>query len=178
MTKQEYDQQYNKERYARYKQHHICVACGCEDAAKGKTRCLICLMKCNESTAKYNRTKRDKEAYNQYMREYRQKRKEQGLCQQCGRPTVNGKTFCSAHLAVRAARDMDRRRKQGVTARVLFGDGYHCTFCGKEVEKIGDKCCPVCLERERIWSAEQRKKIDYSQAWWRRDNIIAFHKEK
>lgn len=172
----EEQRRYNKERYDTYKQHGICVLCGCEDAAKGRSMCLLCLMKRSEVSQKYNHEKRDKEAFNQYMREYRRKRKESGLCLQCGRPTVNGRSYCTEHSNSRSAKKREKRREQGITARVLFGDGYHCTFCGKEPAEAGGKLCPVCLERIRKWSAEQRKKIDYSKARWRLDNNIAFHK--
>lgn len=167
-----------KERYDFYKQHGICVACGREEAPKGKTRCLLCRSKDAEKSSNYNRSKRDKEAYNQYMREYRQKRKENGLCQQCGRPTINGHSFCTEHTAVRNARVMNRRRERDVPARSTMGDGYHCYFCGKDVDRIGDKCCRECLERLRIWSAEQRKKIDYKNHRWKIDNAIVFRKRE
>lgn len=169
----------NRERYAWLKEHGICVDCGHENAAKGKTRCLVCASVKNELSIKSQRKdiEKTRELHKQYAREFRQRRKESGLCQWCGRPTVNGKVYCTEHLAKRAASNMGRRRKQGIIARALMGDGYHCTFCGKDVAKYGDKCCPECLERERKWSSEQRKKIDYENHWWRKDNIIAFHKE-
>lgn len=169
----------NRERYAWLKEHGICVDCGHENAAKGKSRCLVCASVKNELSIKSQRKdiEKTRELHKQHARELRQRRKESGLCQWCGRPTVNGKVYCTEHLAKRAASNMDRRRKHGIIARSLMGDGYHCTFCGKDVAKYGDKCCPECLERERKWSSEQRKKIDYENHWWRKDNIIAFHKE-
>ena len=166
----------NRERYAFLKEHGMCVYCGKEKAAPGKVSCLLCADNNVQKATIYNQYKRDREEYNAYMRELRRKRKEAGMCQSCGRPTHNGKVFCSACGAVRAQRQKDRRREKGIMARDLFGNGYYCTFCGKDVEKYGDKCCPVCLERERKWSAEQRKKIDRTNHWWKKDNNIVFHK--
>ena len=177
MTKEE-QRAYNNERYAWLKQHGICVVCAMEEAAKGKTKCLVCMSNTNENALKSIRKRRDKETYNAYMREYNRKRKEKGLCQWCGRPTKNGHTFCTEHLVLIAARHMDKRRKQGKIARVLMGNGCYCTFCGKDVSSESRKLCPVCLERIRKWSAEQRKKINHENHWWRKDNLLAFQKRK
>lgn len=170
--------EYNKQLRQHYKEHGICVCCGRNDAVPGKTCCADCAAKNVQRTRASQQKNRDRIAYNAYMKELRQKRKEQGLCQQCGKPTINGKVFCTEHNAVRRLRAERRRRKNDIMPRCLMGDGYHCYFCGATVAKVGDKCCPDCLERERQWSAEQRKKIDYNNAPWRKDNNIAFHKNK
>lgn len=165
-----------RERYYFLKEHGICVMCGQENAVKGKTRCLYCQSVSNESSLKSSRKHRNKEAYNQYMREYRRKRKEEGLCQWCGKPVLNGYALCNEHLNKKAAMKNAKRREQNIIARSLMGDGYHCYFCGKDVEHVGEKLCPVCLERIRKWSAEQRKKIDYKNHRWKKDNDIVFRK--
>ena len=169
---------YNKERYEYYKFHKICVDCGMNEVAKGRTRCLECLSKSVERTLEWQKknTKKNREYQKEYQKNLRAYRKKNGLCQQCGKPTHNGYTFCTEHLAVRRIKAENRRREQGILPRWMFGNGELCTFCGNPVKNKGDKCCPICLERERKWSAEQRKKIDYKNHIWRKKNDALFFK--
>lgn len=170
--------EYSKERYEFYKSHGICVECGREPAYKGHTRCLECRFKSVERSKKTQAKHED--SYREYQREYqkklRQHRKENGLCQQCGKPTNNGYSFCTEHLAVRRARQENRRREQGTLPRSLMGKGEFCYFCGKPVEKYGDKTCAVCHERESEWSAKMRERIDYDNHIWRKENNAIFAK--
>lgn len=168
------------ERYEWYKSHGICVDCGANDAAKGHTRCLECMSKELEKTLKWqkNNTEKYREYQKLYQRNLRAYRKENGLCQQCGKPTQNGYVFCTEHLAARRIKKENRRRQQGIIPRWMFGNSELCTFCGKSVANKGDKCCPTCLERERKWSAEQRKKIDYENTWFRISMPMFFNKRR
>lgn len=59
---------YNKERYEYYKSHKICVDCGANEAAKGRTRCLECLSKNVERTLEWQKKNTGKNR--EYQREY------------------------------------------------------------------------------------------------------------
>ena len=37
-----------------------------------------------------------------------------------------------------AKRQMEKRRENGALPRYMFGDGYHCVICGKDVDNTGD----------------------------------------
>ena len=41
------------ESYKYYKEHHICVSCGQENAEKNHTQCLNCMMKARERALIY-----------------------------------------------------------------------------------------------------------------------------
>lgn len=170
----------DKERYAWYKEHGICVRCGQEKADKGHTRCLQCRFIDIDNQISYK--ERHKETYAEYQKQYQRNlrayRKEHGLCQQCGKPTNNGHVFCTEHLATRRVRQQNRQREKGVMPRELMGNGKFCYFCGKPVANKGDKCCPKCLKRERKWSAEMRKRIDYENHIWHKLNDAHFREHE
>ena len=71
----------NRERYAWLKEHGICVDCGHENAAKGKSRCLVCLSVKNELSIKSHRKdiEKTRELHKQNACKLRQRRKESGL---------------------------------------------------------------------------------------------------
>lgn len=83
------------ERYEWYKSHGICVDCGANEAYRGHTQCLECRFKGIEKTQKWQEKNREhhKEYQKAYQRNLRQYRRDNGLCQQCGKPSGN-KAFC------------------------------------------------------------------------------------
>lgn len=100
MGKSEYGKQYLKERYYWLKEHHICVACGSEDAEKNSIYCLIC---------KEDNKARQKERYHKKAKskEYKKteaerkriayyKAKEEKKCTKCGKQLTGDsvKTLC------------------------------------------------------------------------------------
>lgn len=131
----EYDKKYDKERYEWCKEHHICIRCRKEKAEKGKLYCLVCKMDKREQNKNRKLTTEQKE-----KKRIHNKRKYDvmvafGICPRCGKREhkVNS-IFCKRCSSIRNNKEMNRRRKQGVTARVLFGTEGYCSVCGKSTE--------------------------------------------
>lgn len=128
-----------------YAQHGICKTCGHEKAAPNRKYCWDCLAKAAEATAKYqeNRLEEQKQAENERRRKRYAERKAAGKCTKCGkRPPQAGKTKCTECL-LKSRRIAEKcRRKKGIIPKILFGDGYHCAICGKDVDnkKLCDEC--------------------------------------
>ena len=85
------------ENYKLYKEHHICVRCGQEDAERNHILCLNCMMKSREYALNY--TKKHKKEIQEKSRIRSKDRyirlKEQGICTSCGkRKTIDGKVLC------------------------------------------------------------------------------------
>lgn len=83
--------------YEYYKQHHICVRCGQEDAEKNRILCFRCLIKAREnSLAYYYQHKEERKEKDRIKNKIRyNKLKELGLCTSCGkRQTKNNKVYC------------------------------------------------------------------------------------
>ena len=132
-----------------YAQHRICVACGQADAAPHRKFCWKCLDDKRERTCKYraNMTEEQKQAARKKACERSKKqyaeRKAAGKCTRCGKkPAEPGKVDCTMCLKKSAKRRMEKRRENGVLPRYMFGDGYHCVICGKDVDnkKLCDEC--------------------------------------
>ena len=71
-------------------------------------------------------------------------RKAAGICVYCGKkPAVSGKVTCVMCAKRDAKRHMEKNRKMGMLPRCLFGDGYHCVICGKDIDN-GKKQCDKC----------------------------------
>ena len=132
-----------------YFQHGICVACGQADAAPHRKLCLECLYKSNERKCKYraNMTEEQKQSERKKDAERIKKRyaerKAAGKCVRCGKkPAEPGKVMCTMCRKKDAKRQMEKRRENGALPRYMFGDGYHCVICGKDVDnkKLCDEC--------------------------------------
>lgn len=99
-----------------------------------------------------------------YMRELRQRRKEQGLCGQCGKETVPGRPVCDdcreknthrnrGYRENNRASVRDRLRKwqlwnsYGITSedkvRMFFEQGGRCRICGKDWDDVWIPDCHV-----------------------------------
>ena len=128
-----------------YFQHGICVACGQADAAPHRKLCWECLDNKRERTCKYraNMTEEQKQAARKKACERSKKqyaeRKAAGKCTRCGKkPAEPGKVMCTMCRKKDAKRQMEKRRENGALPRYMFGDGYHCVICGKDVDNTGD----------------------------------------
>lgn len=148
-VRSEYDKKYDKERYEWLKEHHICVRCKKEKAEKGKLFCLICKMDRRDQNKKRKLTTEQKEK----NRIHKQRRYDIliafGICPRCGkREHKENSIFCGRCSAIRNNKEMNRRRKNGTIARVLFGTEGYCSICGKTTENR-QKQCKRCLENSR-----------------------------
>lgn len=71
-------------------------------------------------------------------------RKAAGKCVRCGKkPAEPGKVMCTMCRKKDAKRQMEKNRKNGALPRYMFGDGYHCATCGKDIDN-GKKQCDEC----------------------------------
>ncbi len=128
-----------------YKDNGICIACGQESAVQGQLRCFRCREKVREANRRnYERHRKErKERTKQYHRERTVYLKSQGLCTKCGKRTPEtGKVRCAICHAKDRREYHKRARGKGVLPKFMFGDGEHCSTCGKSVD--GTKLCPKC----------------------------------
>lgn len=92
----------DRERYAWYKEHHICPNCKTTSVEPGHVFCKACLKKRQES-----RHSQGREYYAELRKERRQRLKEQGLCVDCGkRPAQENNLRC-----VTCNRNMEEQRQ-------------------------------------------------------------------
>lgn len=142
-----------KELHDWYAQHGICVVCGQDRAAPHRKLCWGCLDNRNERICKYrdNMTEEQKQAERKKARERAKKkyaeRKAAGRCTHCGKNSAeSGKVMCTTCLKKDAKRHMEKRRENGALPRYMFGDGYHCVTCGKDIDN-GKKQCDECYSK-------------------------------
>ena len=129
-----------------YVQHGICASCGQEKAAPNRKECFACLEKRAERNMKYyhSMSEEQKQARNEKLRKQYAERKAAGKCTRCGKkPAASGRAVCVMCAKRDANRQMKKRRENGVLPKYMFGDGYHCVTCGKDIDnekKQCDKC--------------------------------------
>lgn len=141
---------YAKERYKWLKAHGVCVQCGQQDAAPGRTRCLVCADKKNQGSIRYHYEHREDLLVKKRVRSkaLREERKAAGLCPICGkRKPKQGRVNCPYCTARINKKGEIRRRKAGVMPRYMMGNGEYCFRCGKP--SYGEKLCPSCMESSR-----------------------------
>ena len=133
------------------KEHNICTMCGHEIVYDGYSTCEICREKQKDYSARFysKETESQKEERNkkqaEYMRDKREKRKEQGVCVECGKKLcASSKIHCIEHYLAnkKAYKKIEIPREQ----RVDYG---LCYTCGNEIEDKKYKLCNTCLERIR-----------------------------
>ena len=116
-----------KELYLFYKSHGICVKCGRNSALNNHTLCGECTYKNNErAVRRYGRqTEEQKQAHNAYLRELRHKRKENGICVQCGsRKAMPGKQKC-IECSIKAKRYSKKCRMNKMIEGAEDNDRYN-----------------------------------------------------
>ena len=136
---------YFRDMYAWRKAHHICIKCGQEDAAKGRTRCINCLEK------NRGRIRKPLSTEQQYAKHIHQKRRYDlllafGVCAQCNKHNaLPGHTLCLECNLKRNKAAENKRRKQGVYPRDSYSD--MCLQCGKNPRLDGKKICSECYDK-------------------------------
>lgn len=132
-----------------YASHGICVECGQREAEPHKRKCWECSEKKAEYNRKYNAnmTPEQKEKNSIRHKKMYESRKAAGICVYCGKkPAVSGKVACVMCAKRDAKRHMEKRRENGALPRYMFGDGYHCVTCGKDIDN-GKKQCDECYSK-------------------------------
>lgn len=114
--------------------------------------------------AEYHRKwwEKHREEMNARKRQVRTERNMNGLCRYCEKPLApNSKTMCVEHLLVERKRAAEKRRRKGVTPRVLFGVTV-CHLCGSDLNEGNNKLCESCLAKARnnMMSARAARTVD------------------
>lgn len=166
--------------YDWYKSHGICVDCGREKAAKGKTRCLVCLSINAEKAFKYRaslneeRQAEEKRRVSDKKKRIYHDRKAQGLCPYCGRQAENGKMQCDRCRAKnRLAAERSRRARGIKSQQVICEDETICSTCKKPVKpgyKVCERCYDNIIRAGKTGQAHCNRKASY----WVADNRIVF----
>lgn len=126
----------NHDEYMFFKNLGICTHCRHNKAEKGKTLCLVCKMENREykSSQRWTKTKSEK-AKREYLR-----RKQAGLCCNCGKYAQSYGILCKRCYATRKIRDM---KKMSRSERIANG---LCYTCGSSDLADGKKVCKRCYE--------------------------------
>lgn len=66
--------------------------------------------------------------------------------------------MCTMCLKKDAKRHMEKRRENGALPRYMFGDGYHCVTCGKDIDN-GKKQCDECYRNSVHAMEVAREKV-------------------
>lgn len=144
-----YHREYMKERRQWFKDHHVCIECGKQDAytLNGRARCYECNEKHNKSNVK-NMTEKRK----LHIKQYREKKRAEGFCVRCGkRKAVSDKVHCSVCLA----RNKIRLKKQH-SSEIPRGERHSynlCYRCGNpldgQLKADGEKSrlCSKCYNK-------------------------------
>lgn len=146
------------ERYAWYKAHGICVACGRKDAMLGRVRCFDCLEKERTRGRRYRESEDHKALKKQANARREAARKENGQCIACARPAVPGKVRCQFHLAKDARNHKHAEWKPP-------GECLYCT----EPHTEGKKLCEKHLLIAQKSIANARKHINREEHPWRKE---------
>lgn len=165
----------SKGRYNALKAMGKCVVCGVNPADDGFTTCLVCRIE--RRNIKENRGTESTYHHRQWLKRLRDLNYAFGVCIVCGkRDAEKGSSLCGVCKAKARARQQDKRRKNDVMPRILFGDGEHCSVCGGQVEssrKMCDKCYPKYREM-MLYARSCRTSENYfekqNKAYWREKN--------
>ncbi len=148
----------------------LCVDCKQRDAftMNGRWRCAECGEKYNQRTSelrKGGRGKKEQEAANRRNAE----RREAGLCVQCGKPAVSGKTRCLRCLEQNRRSAARKFRRQYPETNFPRGDNGICYLCNKQPALEGKKLCQSCYDLR----AAQALKLprDRNGHFWKKLNV-------
>lgn len=114
------------------------------------TKCNKCGKEIEDN--KHKRCKECREKDNKYQREYRKKRREQGLCPRCGGEIKDKYKYCE-RCREKRREHMNRMRKEREKKGI-------CVSCGKEKDNDKYKHCKECRKKARKYNKkiiEERK---------------------
>ena len=147
----------NRERILWYKQHGICYWCGHEDA--------VIAGLCGECYENYKRCythyqEQNREIVNARNREIRARRKAAGLCVDCGKPAIPGRTKCR-QCAERAA----KRCRRSYWQHRVGKSPEQCAWCDQP-KVPGYQVCEEHLEAARKRMKNARAHVDTKNHPW------------
>jgi len=159
--------------YQFYKKRGICINCHNENAMIGAVRCPECADKqAARDAERYTKLKADPDyrpRVSAYRKELRQRRRDAGLCHECGkRPVAEGYARCSECLIARRRKkdkryDIPRSERMSYRLCYICGDvGFNdYNLCKKHYTQYVGKFTDI-----RVKGGESHP--------WARDNEVAF----
>lgn len=172
-----YMRQYGRENYSLLHSLKLCVKCKAQDAytLSGRIMCAECAEKSNAGRRAWRRKHgaEIQEEANRRNRERYWRRREQGLCVRCGKPSGEAQ-MCGKCKAKNNGERNDKHHREGMTPAGLRGKDGKCYFCVDAPAAEGFRVCEKCLERLREMT-RNRQRTDNSGHYWRRDNRMIFH---
>ncbi len=164
-----------RENRAYYTSRGICGKCGKRPVEPGRLKCFECLQKDVEAHKRMMSRKTEEERKNIAEKKKESKRRltafrqKNGLCTQCGRPTVQGKRLCIDHL-VKKRREKDKRYNNDIPREMRPSLGL-CWRCGKAPIVEGKSLCADCLSSISEWAKNQSKNPSPAQQLAREEFI-------
>ena len=129
-----------------YRDAGMCLRCGAKDkrTVNGKGLCMWCATKVNGEARK--RRAENKEKYNEYGKNRREKWKEEGLCSCCGgkKEEPDKKMCIDCRVRYRLAKKR-RKEKTGKKPRGAFG---MCFQCNRAPAIEGKRLCAECYAKK------------------------------
>lgn len=144
-----YQNQYQKDYREYCASIGVCTRCKTRPAMPGFKLCEYCANQIDDRREQrnkergYTRSERDIERHKEYNKSKYEYRKSHGLCVQCGKPALPGKTTCNECRVKRNRQQRERSERNG-KIKHWKEDGL-CIRCGKE-RKPGFYFCPDCYE--------------------------------
>lgn len=148
--------------YEWFKSIGICPKCKKRNMVKGRARCEICLARQAENSARYREKHGQSPNRCESMKKLRAKRKAEGKCMYCGKPSINGWSCIDCWIKEKR-RYQKRYQKQEIprTERPKHG---MCYICGSEIES--GTLCDKCRETVTKNITEYRKdRLFYHGGW-------------
>lgn len=153
--------------YAWYRSIGICPQCGSNKAAPGRARCEECLAKNAESANKYREQKPKNGGHSAYLKNLRTRRKQNGLCIDCGKPICSASTVYCIDCRIKN-RIRNERRRNGIKRPERHEYGL-CYICGKPSDE--GKLCGECYKRACGNLPHSRGGNNYRN-WKQQNNLI------
>lgn len=160
-----YQNQYQKDYREYCASIGVCTRCKTRPAMTGFKLCEYCSNQIDDRREQRNRerghtrSERDIERQRNYAKATRQYRKEHGLCVQCGRPALPGKTTCN-ECRIKRNRNQRERSERNGKVKHWKEDGF-CIRCGKE-RKPGYMYCQACYDKQLEYVSKAKEASDIS----------------
>lgn len=178
--KRAYSRTYERETYHWRKAHHVCTKCGKEDAEPHKTLCAECAAKCAATDKKYRDSldEERRQRIKQQKQAQKARRRNSGLCLECGKIAIKGRRFCLDCLI--KTRRRNKKRYDAKRVKTIFADGL-CCRCNEPA--LPDKM--LCAKHydiarhsmEKVNRLNQERRATANHVW-RGDNKICFQQKK
>ena len=161
----DYTRNYQKDRRDWYKSQGICPICGKNDIFEWEYSCIECKVKMQEYNEKHS------EMICESQKNLRKRRREQGLCASCGKPSE--KYRCPECAAKNGKKKKNQPPKY---TRENWKSNLQCAICGGEPLVPGKEVCEKCYARILNSTEKREKKYESGElertnnGYWKRTN--------